>query len=107
MGVTSLLKSLRPLPGGGGLSGVSADCPIKIRATDTAMAHDPIDKVRIFTELLSERQGLPTWKDVGERLSLTWLCCELPEPTASHCPCCSRLTELVVKDVLPAGNSYI
>lgn len=26
-GVTSLLKSLRPLPGGGDLSGVSVDCP--------------------------------------------------------------------------------
>ena len=61
MGVTSLLKSLRPLPGGGGVSGVSvADCPIKIRATDTAMAHDPIDKIRIFTELLSKKQSLST-----------------------------------------------
>lgn len=61
MGVTSLLKSLRPLPGGGGLSGLSvADCPIKIRATDTAMAHDPIDKIRIFTELPSRRQSLST-----------------------------------------------
>lgn len=61
MGVTSLLKSLRPLPGGGGLSGVSvANCPIKIRANDAAMAHDPIDKVRIFTELPSRRQVLST-----------------------------------------------
>lgn len=66
MGVTSLLKSLRPFPGGGGLSGVSvADCPLKVRTTDTAMAHDLIDKVRIFTELLSRRQDLSTWKDVG------------------------------------------
>lgn len=66
MGITSLLKSLRPLPGGGGLSGLSvaADCPLKIRATDTAMAHDPIDKARIFTELLSRRRDFSTWKDV-------------------------------------------
>ncbi len=61
MGVTSLLKSLRPLPGGGGLSGVSvADCPLKIKTTDTDVVHSPISNFRVFTGTISSEGGLST-----------------------------------------------